>query len=214
MAGVLPNAPCRQGNTLRLDEDATLDGTTQPGSHQVELFGPVGPNTVGLWARDGGTTVRGMVIRGYSVALELGSLRGDTGCVEAPGRNEGVDLPSDIPASPQAGDTVQSGTFYSSGALEFCWNPSGSEATEEAGLLVPSGGGGQIGGPGPGQGNTFYAPLLQQDVTGSVVQGNTFTTGSGPRHYASGAFADPLVLEDGSSNTIGGAASSPGESPG
>ncbi len=186
------------GNTLRLYNGATVDATTQPGSHRVELSGPGDPNTVGLWAPDGETAVRGMVIRGYSVALELGSFQNQAGDVEAPGRDEEVAPPSDFKASPQAGDTVQSDTIYSSGALEFRWEPSG-EATEEAGLLVLRRGGGQIGGPGPGQGNTFYAPLLQQDVTGSVVQGNTFTSDAGASNGG-----DALALEDGGGNTVGG----------
>jgi hypothetical protein len=165
-----------------------------------------------------------MIIDGYTVALELGEFElrpvTDEIAQHPDVRVPPDDVPADPPsldlAVPEADDTVQSDTFFSTGPLEFEEGDIFRHFTTElrAGLLILPGGGGEIGGADPGQGNVFDAPLVQQDVTGGLIEGNTFLEYS----YTFELFGQPsgaaLVLEDGGSNTVGGAAPGDGNTLG
>jgi hypothetical protein len=205
----------------QLPASVTIDGTTQPGAGRVQLSGSGAGGTVGLWAPAGATTIRGMVISGYSVDLELGSF---TDAGSPIGNPQGGTVDAISGPDPAGGDTVQddilgagpTGSAVSASPIDFTEGGAiaPTRQTVAAGLLVLPGGGGEIGGTVSGQGNTIRGggPNNSFDYAGSLVV-----------HYAAddvieGNTIDGLTLSQGdagssastASNTVGGAAAGAG----
>jgi CSLREA domain-containing protein len=166
-----------------------IDGTTQTGfmgTPLVELSGSsAGSNAVGLRVQAGSTTIRGLVINGWS--------------------NDGIELQGPAGSNVVAGNYI--GTNVSGTAAVA--NGAGATGGDHAGVFIASGSSlNEIGGTNVGDGNLISGNAGQFNVlisgsNNNVVEGNTI----GPNATGTisiSPFPQTGVLISGSGNRIGG----------
>jgi len=179
-----------------------LDGTTQPGYAGSPLIELHGSQVIGIWITAGGSTIRGLVLNGFSVAVRLQSGGGNLveGCyvgTDATGTVDGSSGGTGIEIISSDGNTI-GGT--SAAARNLISGNDGS------GIVVQTSNGATI------QGN-----LIGTDVTGALAipngQGinlpqstNVIIGGAadGARNVISGSLGDGILISYGSGHVIRG----------